>query len=265
MFWVIQENFLTNEAKYQEMLCALERMSVPHAIVKMIPFSKDLEPDINPEGKVFCVGGTSMGIVAAKKGWEPGYIGDNLEYDKLLKNYGDLMLNSDASIGPIGTIEPKLDFFFLRPCNDRKSFAGQMMTTAELKDWQKRLIELGKDESSFSSIKVSDVVVCAKPKEINLEWRFFVVDGKPITASMYKRGGEVRYDANVDERVWDFAKKVCEIWCPNRAFALDVCETADNELKVMEINSICSAGFYALDMFKFVAAIEEAFNVSEDG
>lgn len=104
----------------------------------------------------------------------------------------------------------------------------------------------------------------AKLKEILLEWRFFVVNGKPITASLYKRGGEVRYDANVDQRVWDFAQKVCDTWCPNPALALDICENADKELKVMEINSICSAGFYALDMFKFVAAIEEHFDDSQD-
>ena len=261
MFWVIQENFMKDEGQYQLMLNTLERLEIPHQIVKYVPIGCFLEPDVNPEGKVWVMGGVSMDRICQAKGWLPGYSKENLEYDKLLKNYGDLMLNSDAVVGKILEVSPPWPFFFIRPCNDRKSFSGQTMTQEGLKVWQEKLAKDGAEESSKQSVQPNSVVVCASEKEIRCEWRFFVVNNQPITASLYKRGGEVRYDALVDERVWDFVREVIEVWAPNPAFVLDVCETADGQMKVMEINSLNSAGFYACQIDRVVVALEELFNV----
>lgn len=254
MFWVVQENFITSEEKYKELMAALDRLEIPHQLVKT--FEGEMVPDVNVPNPVFCIGGTSMSKVAAKKGFSPGYIGENLEYDKLLKNYGNLMLNSDAIVGTVRDISPPWKQFFIRPCNDRKSFSGKIADLAALEDWRKELASVGAAKNSKTEATLDSMVVCASLKEIDLEWRFFVVGGEVITGSLYKRGGELRIDALVDERAWEFARKIVKIWQPNEAFCLDVCETADHEMRVMEINSLCSAGFYACDMFKTVASIQ---------
>jgi hypothetical protein len=94
-------------------------------------------------------------------------------------------------------------------------------------------------------------------KEIYAEFRFYVVDGKVITGSMYKHSNKVYY-VNVtefsDPELWKIAQERVDQWCPNRAFALDIAMT-ENEYEVIEINAINSAGFYACDMGKFINAI----------
>jgi hypothetical protein len=48
----------------------------------------------------------------------------------------------------------------------------------------------------------------------------------------------------------------CGGWQPQRAFVLDVAETADGP-KIVEINTLNSAGFYAADIQRIVLALEE--------
>lgn len=79
---------------------------------------------------------------------------------------------------------------------------------------------------------------------------------KVFTASMYKHGARVVYSDMIPEYVLKFAQDMVNLWQPNHAFALDVCETPEG-MKIVEINSINSSGFYACDMGKFVNAIEE--------
>ncbi len=71
---------------------------------------------------------------------------------------------------------------------------------------------------------------------------------------MYKHRDRVVYSDMIPEYVTKFAQDMADIWCPNRAFDLDVCETPEG-MRIVEINSINSAGFYACDMGKFVNAI----------
>ena len=52
--------------------------------------------------------------------------------------------------------------------------------------------------------------------------------------------------------------QAAERWRPAEAFVLDVCDTPDG-IKVVEINTINSAGFYAADVQKLVFALENAF------
>ena len=62
------------------------------------------------------------------------------------------------------------------------------------------------------------------------------------------------YSQDVPPIVTDFAKERIAEYCPRTAICLDIALTDDGP-KVVEINSISSAGFYACDMNKFVGAI----------
>jgi len=44
-------------------------------------------------------------------------------------------------------------------------------------------------------------------------------------------------------------------WSPRRAFILDVAET-DRGIRIVETNSVSFAGFYAMDMGRYVAALD---------
>ncbi len=58
-------------------------------------------------------------------------------------------------------------------------------------------------------------------------------------------------DAYVRERVRE--------WQPHEAFVIDVCDT-EAGLRIVELNTLNAAGFYAADVQKLVLALEEAFD-----
>lgn len=254
MFWVLQKN-LFNERAFESLQTQLIAQDSPHAVVNLRPFVHDISPDVDVAGPVFVCGSTGLGKVARAKGWKPGYFDENLDYRLLVENYGVHLLNADARTATLRDLDDVADVIFVRPVGDGKQFAGEVMTRAAVLEWRERVIALDGD-STLTTLTADDLVVMASPKQIHAEYRFYVVDGRVITGSLYKRGERVIYSAQFDERVQVFAQARADQWQPNRAFCLDVADTP-NGLKMIEINAINSSGFYACDMGKFVHAINQ--------
>ena len=264
MHWVLQAN-LYNEEAFLSLLEQLERQETTYDVVKIIPFIAEMEPDINPEGPVFVCGATAMGKIAARKGWIPGYF-HVPSMDLVHQGYGEHMLNDGAMIMPFKDLTKKWERFHLRPVNDGKSFPGTIFGWYEMVEWRDRVAALDGDENSLTTLTVRDEVVMSPLKTIYAEFRFFVVRDMIITGSMYKRGDRVHYSKDIDPVVKDFAEMLTGQqarrrdedepikFVPGVAYCLDIALTPYGP-KVIEINSINSAGFYACDMGRFVEAI----------
>jgi hypothetical protein len=257
MFWILQDN-LYDERAFETLLEQLERQGTKYQVVKVIPFIGEMIPDVEnvQDEHIMVLGATSMSKVAKRKGWVPGYFDDNLSYIELLKNYKGHMLNEGCIVAPFGAMKYEWDRFHLRPVTDSKSFAGTVFDWDEFQEWRDKIILMGEEENSLTTLSLNDLIVMSPLKKILAEYRFYVVDGKVVTGSLYKQGSRVIYKSDVDESVYAFAQEMVDIWAPNRAFALDIADTEEG-YKVIEINSINSAGFYACDMGKFVAAIND--------
>jgi hypothetical protein len=259
MFWVLQKN-LYNENAFTDLLEQLDRQNVRYQIVDVIPFAHEMSSDVNVEGPVFVLGSTAMGTIARKKGWKPGYIDANINYHNLVENYDKFCLNVDCiftTLNDVSNIHIPWSEFFIRPVNDGKSFTGMVMNIDELKEWIFKIKNLEVD-NSYASITLNDEIVISPIKEIYAEYRFFIINGRVVTGSQYKLGNRVTYrmlQSGIDLDVFRFAQMVIHMWQPNQAFALDIVNTP-NGYKVLEINSINSAGFYACDMGKFIHAME---------
>jgi hypothetical protein len=106
-------------------------------------------------------------------------------------------------------------------------------------------------------------------KTIISEYRMFIVDGKVVTGSMYKRGNQVIANEYVEPLVYEFTQKMVDEWqskvdcrlipevrVPAKAFVIDIAVTPFG-MKVIEINNINSAGFYDADVQKIIMAIED--------
>lgn len=264
MHWVLQAN-LYNEQAFMSLLEQLERQETPYDVVKIIPFIAQMEPDVNPEGPVFVCGATAMGKIAARKGWAPGYF-HVPDMATILAGYGEHMLNADAIVAPFENLTHTWNRFHLRPVNDGKSFAGTVFSWEEMVEWRDRVAALDGDDNSLTTLTVRDLVVMSPLKTIYAEYRFFVVRDTVITGSMYKRGERVHYSSDVDPAIRGFAEMMTGqiarkndedppvTFVPADAYCLDIALTPAGP-KVIEINSINSAGFYACDMGRFVEAI----------
>ncbi len=271
MFWILERN-LYSEANFASLVNALERLDCQYEIVKRIPFINTLVPDISlPDNikHVFVCGSTGMGEVVKQKGWFPGYFDENLDYELVMQHFGRWCLNHR---GQVTTLRKASDLpilrggpFFARPVSDKKSFAGTVFDAADFAEWRSKVLQLEIDntmeENSLTTLKPDDRIVLAPLTNIYQEYRFFVVDQQVVTGSMYKLGSRVISSIEVPERISAFAQRMADHWSPNRAYCLDIAVTDDDEefgdMKVIEINALNSAGFYACDMLKFVTAVNE--------
>lgn len=257
MHWILQDN-LFNEDAYQVLLDTLIRFNIPHSVHKVIPFVGELTdpPELSTDN-VICMGSYSLRHVAKKEGWTPGVFDlEPFDFTEQLKHWGSYMLNYDATVVRFADVSYE-GSAFLRPIQDSKVFAGGVFDHEDFNEWQRKVCVLEEDYGSTLS-KDTLVQVC-RLRKIYSEHRFWVVKGKVVTSSTYKLGRRVQYETLIDPRFQEFAEMCIAEWQPHEAFVIDICDCEDG-LKVVEINTLNSSGFYAADIQKLVMALEDTFN-----
>lgn len=261
--WIVQEN-LYGSGSLEDLLAALERLELPYTRVKVVPFLGTLEPEPVVSGPVIAMGATTMLRVARERGWTPGVWDQNMSFRTWQKHWYNGLLNRDAFVIPFYAVGPFWDDrFFLRPDGDTKAFGGQCFTWPEFEEWRRKVIEMNEDgygyavegEKAPGQLQADTMVVAAKPQEILREYRCFIVDGKVVTASLYKLGSRVTSTGPVEDEIVRFANEWADVWSPDRAYAMDVAVTP-NGLRIVEANQINCAGFYGADVMKIVAALD---------
>jgi len=195
MHWILQDN-LFNEDAYQELQSTLERFEIPYSIHKVIPFIGELVPAPNLDtSNVMCMGSYSLRHAAKKYEWAPGVFDlEPFDFTVQMKHWLNFMLNADAQVVAFKdavVTEPK----FIRPIQDSKVFAGGMFDPEEFNDWQRKVCVL--EEDYGNSLTTDTLIQICEPKEIYSEYRFWIVRGKVVTSSLYKRGSQVIYSSDV--------------------------------------------------------------------
>ena len=146
---------------------------------------------------------------------------------------------------------------FVRPITDSKYFSGRVFDAQEFANWQAAIC--APDAKPIGSLSAETEIQISPLVQIYAEYRFWVVQGAIVTQSLYKRGTQVIYSADVDERVSHFVRQRIQEWAPHQAFVIDACD-CEHGLKIVEINTINSSGFYAADVQRLVLALESAFS-----
>lgn len=257
MLWVLQDN-LYNESAFEGLLNQLDAQGVSYQVVSVDGKTNTLTPEISYGGKIFVCGGKSLEKIAVLRNWRPGYIGENLDYEMCLAKYGEHMLNAEAVVLPVQEHTKRWDKFFVRPVFDSKQFDGMTTDWDNFEYWRNQVRIKAEKLGGDAKLSMKDKIVMAPLRKILAEYRFFVVDGKVVTGSIYKLGSVVLYSDRIDEAVWSFARERVAQWSPSKAFVLDIAETSEG-FKVLELNAINSAGFYACDMGKFIDAINSLY------
>ncbi len=168
--------------------------------------------------------------------------------------YRGLLLNEDAEINEFGRLEPRGPIF-VRPCSDDKAFAGLVIDPERLQAWQSQVRSIS---DGYSSLTPETMVLSATPKLMLQELRFFIVDRQVVTGSVYRTEGRSHLSRVRDGPAWAYAEQAARLWQPDRAFVLDIAITPVGP-KIIEINSINSAGFYDADLEALVNALENSF------
>ena len=261
MHWAVQTNIF-NERQYDSFLDALSRLDVPYSEHKVVPFIGELEPALDiPHKNVICIGSYSMRHIAKRMEWNPGVF-DILDKDFLVQrdHWGSWLLNCSAIVDEFRSIKFPQSEMFVRPITDSKAFSGKIFRRDEFEEWQKGICE--GDYANGISLRPDTLVQMCYPIEIYAEYRFWIVKNQVVTYSLYKRGDRVFYSPEVDDRFIDFVKERIAEWSPHETFVIDVADTEEG-IKIVEPNTLNSAGFYAGDMQRLVFALHSAYDQGE--
>lgn len=235
------------------MIRALELGDISYQIVKVIPFSHEVTPEPVSKDRIMVSGSTALSFIGQEKGWCV-FFNDNFNHKAWVENIKEELLNADALVGKFGEVVPQWEKFFVRPVEDRKVFAGQLIHKDEFARWRQQTQDAHRD--GYTTLTPDTEIVISPLKNIHSEWRFFAVDGKVVTGSLYKRYEKLYQQPLMhDDEVIPYAQMVVDKWQPDRAFVVDVALT-DKGYKVIEYNCMNSAGFYKSDVGKIVEAIE---------
>lgn len=254
MYYVVQKNTF-NEKGHERLIQTLERFKLPHEIVDVLPFLDDIEFKTKRKD-VFCFGALKMAKLYKQYGWDPGVLMTKNHDFLVYRNfYQDELLNFDSVIQEFGEdIRWRHPQYFIRPCKDTKVFAGSIFN----------MIEWGRFKTQATDCRWSinltdDVLIQVSPlKRIQKEYRFWIVDGKVITGSLYKMGHRACFSNQVEESALIYCQKMVQKYELSKAFVMDVC-LVDGKYKIVECGCINCAGFYEADMQKIITALEDVF------
>lgn len=252
MHWLIQDN-LFHEQGFQDLVQVLERLGIAHTLVEVLPGGAGTRPAVDVAGPVVVMGSLALTRYAKTRGWVPGaFFNDQFDFEVWREHLGAELLNADATVHRLAEVPERAGRFFLRPCLDGKAFTGKVLDWEEFARW--REARLSSQEAG--RLDANTRVALSAPKDIQREYRMVVVDGRVITGSLYKLGGEVVYSGALEPEVRAYAQRMAERWGPDRAYVVDLF-MHDGTLFVGEYNTLNSAGFYAYNVGQMVAALED--------
>ncbi|WP_171049034.1 ATP-grasp domain-containing protein [Rhizobium sp. MHM7A] len=262
MQWILQRGHTDSE----RLGAVLEALGLQHSFERMAPFIGDIDPvpQIDNPANTIIFGLHSTRNFARKHGLYPGiielrpHIQEVAWQDFLLNPLKTTIFATAAEIVSRLADDPR-DLFFVRAFDDTKALAGQVLTKEQIEATVAVTSILTKEEFFAESLNPTTELMVSSPVDIVAEWRLWIVDDKVATYSRYKQGDAVRWTYAIDDDVIPLADSLIAKnpgYAP--AYVMDICRT-DEGLKLLETNSINSAGLYKGNLTDLVQTLEEKF------
>jgi hypothetical protein len=191
------------------------------------------------------------------------YPGDYCTFEKYkYSNYApylkEYILNDEYIILTAGSVNNNIinkifedSEFFFKPNNGDKKLSGKIYNVYGF-------ISYIVNSIYFNLIEKTDLLVLSKKKEIEKEYRTFIIKDKVITGSFYK-------GTDFPQKYIDYASEIAKISYDLKLFdnpyTLDICKLKDNSLKLVEVNSFSCSGLYDSDID---VIIEEISKLAEE-
>ena len=238
-----------------KLLSAISGKNLPYYGIGIIPFTHELTglEGINLSLPTIFFGSCQMAakIVKDYPDIKPGVFWDSTWWDpREWPKYRTDMLNMSVTellvkdLRANWTDEP----IFVKSIAE-KLLTGQVLE-ADKEDHDRWLID-------NSHLDGDDLLISSPVEELEAEWRFFIIDGRIVTGSMYRHYGVKRRNLPIPEEVWEIARnKLKKDLLPSPEIVMDLALTKSGEYKIVEFNCINCSGVYNSDVNKLITAIE---------
>ena len=186
------------------------------------------------------------------------YTQQNYLCSRYLSHFGEYLFNDKYAIISLSELGRQRFLYygifgtdaliFIRPDSGQKPFQAQLLDIIDLDNFLKRNAHLS-----------HELVVVSSPKNIKWEGRFIVSKNKEIISySTYQFQGQVTKIPSVPYGSLELVKKILDVeYFPDSVFCIDICQDADNNYWLLEINSFSSAGLYACNKNTVVEKVSE--------
>jgi len=256
--WVIQNN-LTSENDFNVMTDSCKELGIETEGILVIPFSTEI-PKFTQDDKINIYYGstTLMYNIYNQMNKPVGLFFDENQFsmENYNKVWGDYMLNGPND-GKITTFKDfsKEDIaedtlFFIRPDADDKSFNGDVKSFGEIKTF----IE---NSTKFDNVILTEdtKILISIPYNITKEWRNYIVDGKVVTSSMYRKNFKLHKDGkDIPADMIKFVEDRCKEYMPHKIFAMDIALCGD-AYYIIECGCLNSVGLYHSDIKKMISEV----------
>jgi len=254
--WVLQKN-LTKPDLLTKLKFFIQKNGTSFEEVEIIPFSTSLPP-IESKNRINVFYGSNTFFKNAKE--SPTHKNsiffdeDKFKISTLLKYWKTDMLNYDIEVSKLGDFclknYSKNEEFFVRPNKDSKAMNGSIMKFYEICGLLDDL-----NQAEYSDINSNTVLCFAKPKNIEKEWRCFIVKGKIISASRYMHKGKYNPSAeDIPDNMISFVEEKCNHYTPHDIFVMDIA-LSNQDFKIIECNCFNSTGFYPHDIERIIQGV----------
>lgn len=262
--WIIQDkNYSTNDRK--QIIAACHRLDIPCIEITVVPFSEALpEIPIDDDYENIYYGSTTMMDRVYKDFNQPKglfYNHKTFSMENYLEKWGSHMLSSEAQVLTfekfVNSDYPENQQFFIRPDADSKSFAGTVLKFKEIKEWYDRIVK-----ENVVEITPQTKILAGPAYHIEKEWRNYIVDGKVVTSSLYRKNFKLhKSNKDIPKEMIAYVEARCKEYQPHDVFAMDIAKCkGEYEYYIIECGCMNSVGFYHSDIYKFVEALSKYIN-----
>jgi hypothetical protein len=256
--WVLQSNAV-GPTDLQAVSSSVTSLGAKLALIRVVPFSHEpADPLPDVPGPCLIYGSSGLLRLAHRLGWAPaGWDGSAFGVAATIRGLGKRALNDGAVLSPWSDAAKAArtngwQTVFVRPEAETKEFQGRVVDLDALQAWIETLHDVEYVETA------NNMAMVAPASTLRKEWRIFVVGGRQVSACQYAEAGVPHQKEGVPASVISFVGDVIATYSPASCFVIDVAEVlADGRwhLKVVEFNSINSAGFYLCDVGRVVMAL----------
>ena len=249
--WVVQRN-LTSREDLEKMRASFAKTGVDHLEIDIIPFSSTL-PEIDQSFRSIYYGSTTFLSLLQAAGRSFFFDEAAFSIENYLCHWGEKMLNHGASVTTFDALlaipYASDKSLFIRPDDDSKSFAGEVIHFGEIKTWFDRLQTIGN-----TGLSGNTKIIVSTPYNIRCEWRLWIVEGKVVAASRYREYFRLKKERGCPPEVSAYAEARCREYMPHDVFVMDVCLCGDAYF-IVECNCVNGAGFYDADVEEIIGRI----------
>lgn len=254
--WVIQNNLIA-ENDLNQIQNACKDMDVEFEEILVIPFSTEIPKFKQDEKTNIYYGSTTLMYNIYHQMNKPiGLFFDEITFsmENYLRVWGKHMLSSDAKITTFKEFSKEShsedSIWFIRPNADDKSFNGEVRSFADIKSF------ITNSTKYDNVILTQDTKILVGPAyNIEKEWRNYIVDGKVISSSLYRKNFKLNKSRlDIPKEMITFVEERCKEYMPHKLFAMDIA-LCDGEYFIIECGCINSVGFYAADINEIVKGI----------